>query len=255
MSRSKRRILPELERVQAARRKAKASLAVRQGAALGADAREQLAPLTDDAPASAADDRVFTFDLPDLTRTFDWSSMMNSYQAVWTPSSHIFSFPSLSLEMAPTTPTLDAAKLDALKVAEPYRVPARVPDMVQCLTGWRGWELSTAGRLEALGSSTAWPARRPMEAGCRAGARHFAPHWDCQCGVWAFKDLDRLVAAIGPKYRKTCVIGPVSLWGRVIETENGYRAQYAYPSELWLLDSSLEELGLIYDVPVRMVRA
>lgn len=80
---------------------------------------------------------------------------------------------------------------------------------------------------------------------------HLAPAWHCNCGVWAFKDVDRLVAAIGSGYNNIKVIGSVSLWGRVIETENGYRAQYAYPSELWLLDGSLEELALIYGVPVR----
>jgi hypothetical protein len=47
----------------------------------------------------------------------------------------------------------------------------------------------------------------------------------------------------------------VSLWGRVVETENGYRAEHAYPSELWLLDDSLEELGMVYDVPVRTAGA
>lgn len=70
---------------------------------------------------------------------------------------------------------------------------------------------------------------------------------------WAFKELDSLVAALGSKYEDIKVLGQVSLWGRVIETENGYRAQYAYPAELWLFDDSLEELGLVYDVPVRTI--
>jgi hypothetical protein len=30
------------------------------------------------------------------------------------------------------------------------------------------------------------------------------------------------------------VYGKVALWGRIIEHERGYRAQYAYPLELWV---------------------
>ena len=47
------------------------------------------------------------------------------------------------------------------------------------------------------------------------------------------------------------MIGSVDPWGRVIETENGFRAQYAYPKELWLLEDGLEELGWIYGVKIR----
>ncbi len=61
--------------------------------------------------------------------------------------------------------------------------------------------------------------------------------------------LDELLGALSG-YTVT-VFGQVSLWGRIIETTKGFRAQYAYPKELWLLDNSLEELGFIYGVPVR----
>lgn len=167
----------------------------------------------------------------------------------------------MTLERVAAPPAISPAKLEALKAAEPRKLAPRVPDMVEVITGWRGWTLSSCGRLEALGKDTVWPARRALEAECNrasslgrfipTGGHHFAPGWDCSCGIWAFKDLDRLVAALGSQYGGVRVIGTVSLWGRVIETVNGYRAQYAYPAELWLLDDSLEELGRIYDVPVR----
>jgi hypothetical protein len=47
------------------------------------------------------------------------------------------------------------------------------------------------------------------------------------------------------------VIGEVEIWGRVIECENGWRSEYAYPKELWLLGEGLESLSWKYGVPVR----
>lgn len=170
-------------------------------------------------------------------------------------------------------PPFDAAKLEALKAAEPYRVTQRVPDMVEVITAWRAWRVTHAAdgpRLQALGVSHVWEPRTPVEARCDKSGRsigamsgmyfpsgyssqHRAPHWECECGVWAFKDLDGLTSAL-QEYSDVRVLGNVQLWGRVIETENGYRAEKAYPSELWCFSKDLEELGLIYDIPVRTIR-
>lgn len=175
-------------------------------------------------------------------------------------------------EMKP--PAIDEAKLNALKSAEPRRAMRRSPDMVEVITAWRAWDVKLTNegwRLDALGKNCVWEPRKEISARClnnnsillpnpyglhpTSQLGHPAPQMNCDCGVWAFKNLDDLVAAIGNKYKTVRVLGSVSLWGRVIETENGYRAQYAYPSELWLLDESLEELGYIYDVPVRIAQA
>jgi hypothetical protein len=156
----------------------------------------------------------------------------------------------------PKPPTVDPSKLAALKDAEPYRVTERMPDLLGVITAWRAWGVTMGKgglRLKALGVSHVWEPRKMVDATCTKG-KHPAPRMDCECGVWAFKELDGLTSALN-KYSEVRVLGNVELWGRVIETENGYRAQYAYPSELWLLDESLEELGLVYDVPVRMIRA
>jgi hypothetical protein len=45
----------------------------------------------------------------------------------------------------------------------------------------------------------------------------------------------------------------VSLWGRVLARENGFRAQYAYPYELFLIggqDELARELRRLYAVDV-----
>lgn len=171
----------------------------------------------------------------------------------------------------PKSPTINSETLTALKTAQSQRITRRVPDYTHVLTGWRGWRVTEDNgewRLQALGQSQIWNPREILTAKCTNGgsglsqllgsstsskSSHPAPAWDCKCGVWAFRDIDLCVKAIGTEYASVKVIGSVSLWGKVIETEHGWRAQYAYPSELWLLDNSLEELGLIYDVPIRKV--
>lgn len=168
-------------------------------------------------------------------------------------------------------PSVDAAKLEALKAAEPYKVQRRMPDYVHTLTAWRAWAIVNEGgwRLKALGMNGVWEPKKVMEAECQKSSSHLslssafapktsngkhpAPSFNCSCGIWSFKELNDLVAAIGNTY-EIKVLGQVSLWGRVIETENGFRAEKAYPKELWLMSEDLEELGLIYDVPVRLVR-
>jgi hypothetical protein len=161
-------------------------------------------------------------------------------------------FPDREIPKPP--PALDRKKLNALKKAEPHRVYQKAPDRISVITAWRAWGVDGL-RLKALGQKTVWEPRKQVDAACTPGMLaskgHPAPSFDCQCGVWAFKSLDNLVGALTSNYSNVRVLGQVSLWGRVIETENGYRSQHAYPSELWLLDNSLEELGYIYDVPVR----
>lgn len=236
------------------RRKQTASLAVRQGAGLGKSARDRLKPLIDDVPD--VDDNPFdlTVAWKDMSR-----QLITSFKSNWImPSGNILIGGGTGFTFMPITypPAIDADKLEALKGAAARKVTVQVPDMVHVITGWRGWTLRN-GRLGALGIDSQWPTRQALEAECKksigfsSSGEHLAPEWSCTCGIWAFKDVDRLVAAIGGQYPAVKVIGSVSLWGKVIETENGYRAQYAYPSELWLLDNALEDLGRVYDVPIR----
>jgi len=196
-----------------------------------------------------------------------------SWASLGTSLSHALKPMWQSFDPLPAIPSVNTGKLAALKDASPYKVQARTPDYVHVLTAWRAWKVSGVSgelRLQALGGSHVWEPKQQINAKCNnssgygftlsvGGALkpitpHLAPAVDCSCGVWALKDLDRLVAAIGSSYGEIRVLGQVSLWGRVVETENGYRAQHAYPSELWLFDNSLEELGAIYDVPVRSIQ-
>lgn len=156
-------------------------------------------------------------------------------------------------EGSPTTPHIDANKLAVLKVAEPHKVTQQIPDLVEVITGWRCWGVHETFKLESLGQDTVWEPHQILQAECSVAGGHRAPQMNCTCGIWAFKELDALVEAT-VSYDNIAVLGQVSLWGRVVETENGWRAERAYPRELWILrgGEGLEELGYIYDIPIRI---
>jgi hypothetical protein len=52
----------------------------------------------------------------------------------------------------------------------------------------------------------------------------------CTCGLYAVEEPELLRAARDP-----AVIGTVDMWGRVMEHERGYRAEFAYPQRLALI--------------------
>lgn len=80
-------------------------------------------------------------------------------------------------------------------------------------------------------------------------ANHSAPIWDCTCGIYAVRDITTLPVAVSDAL---VVIGEVSLWGKVIEHGNGYRAQYAYPKRFVLQGDTIiaRELEIAYGAPV-----
>jgi hypothetical protein len=116
------------------------------------------------------------------------------------------------------------------------------------LVGWRAWAIvdSPAGlELRSLVYAHTWPAREPLQQECEAGGC-LAARWPAQphsCGIHAFKQrADAVGYPATWEARRTgfsvtsdeYVIGQVSLWGRVIEHERGFRAQFAYPYALFL---------------------
>ncbi len=117
---------------------------------------------------------------------------------------------------------------------------------VEPITGWRIWNLSEDRRrgplLHPAGSGVdAWPPREPVRARC-AGPRllglvhrpHIAPDLGCSCGVYAARSLGTFERP-RPAYPPPPVVGTVSLWGRVVEHELGWRAASAYPAQLRLV--------------------
>ena len=116
-----------------------------------------------------------------------------------------------------------AAELEV--VSTPETIPA-----------WRAWTLS--GRRDGsdlllrpvAGRSRPWLPRRPAEAACKMGRMHAAPNVGCTCGLHGTHDIDILRRTKSP-----AVLGRIAMWGRVIEHELGYRAEFAYPQRLALI--------------------
>ena len=146
---------------------------------------------------------------------------------------------------------VDAESIDIPDPAPPV-VPTP-PDVVHTITAWRGWDV-TDGTLESLGSSAQWEPRHALKAKCTSGRTHAAPDLACHCGYWSFKTRELLEQALEGYASAVEVIGQVEIWGRVIECENGFRSEYAYPKELWLLNDGMESLSWKYGVPVRSVK-
>ena len=123
------------------------------------------------------------------------------------------------------------------------------------IVGWRLWHVRLHVDEYRLESFTwhhvSWPPRGRLEASC--ALHRAAPVGDHECGIYAFRtralaeDLLRRYTGIrqyyGREYRelppvrhgRPIALGSVSLWGRILVRERGFRAQYAYPYELFLI--------------------
>jgi hypothetical protein len=154
-----------------------------------------------------------------------------------------------------------------------------VPDAIEPLVGWRYWRVDKKENLlHSLSGSKGflwWPNQR-FEARCpvikRSGIdrryryisgmrveMHDAPGEGCRCGIYAARDLSHLRRQILSGLAIN-VVGEVSLWGKLIPGSKGYRAQYAYPRRLYVIQrtadwdqSAVADALSIYGVPVETI--
>jgi hypothetical protein len=104
------------------------------------------------------------------------------------------------------------------------------------IVGWRAWrvvETPRGLRLASVLYDDVWEPGREAVARC---AHHDAPAAGCMCGFHAAKDRElALPYLVGRNDRGTVdrVLGLVALYGRVIEHEDGWRAEKAYPLRFW----------------------
>ena len=117
------------------------------------------------------------------------------------------------------------------------------------VVGWRVWRV-VGDSLRAAVWATEWPPQERFEADCLdlRPAPHASPHRGCECGVYAFKRREDAELLAREKVdNDVLALGRVSLWGRVIETERGFRGQRAYPYDLQLLGGTAELARAIRD--------
>lgn len=155
------------------------------------------------------------------------------------------------------------------------------PDYIEPVVGWRSWLVVREGeefRLRSVLYDALWPPRRELIARClhrrvpipwRKRIDHAPPAPNCACGVYAAREPEEALSYIdGRGWTDSVtvhrVIGTVSLWGRVVECERGWRASCAYPktifvpparTPLWLrVDADVIALSLTaYDVQVELL--
>ena len=118
-----------------------------------------------------------------------------------------------------------------------------IPDYISPIVGYRVWKWENTGLKSLCGER--WHPGQSLAARCRASAvagpivgrakavhdAHESPQTDCTCGVYASKSLEQLRTT---GYERCGIHGEVYLWGKVIEHERGWRAQLAYPKNLFL---------------------
>jgi hypothetical protein len=119
----------------------------------------------------------------------------------------------------------------------------------EALLGWRAWRVIERDEGPTLVSwwlNTLWPARQALEAGCRTHGSH--PVADHMCGIHAYTGREEAFAYLGrrhesrlrlvsrrPERTLAVAFGRVSGWGHAVRHTRGWRSQFAYPYELFLI--------------------
>jgi len=129
----------------------------------------------------------------------------------------------------------------------------KTPDGIEPIIAWRAWRVGTPTYLASTNNNTRW-VLGDMTAECIKSVRMYigfhdgpAPSSECPdpgCGIYAVRQLEDLIDQPGvPRVRELVnrqnyVVGQVALWGKIIEHERGYRAQYARPVSIGIFDGS-----------------
>jgi hypothetical protein len=153
------------------------------------------------------------------------------------------------------------------------------PDAIEPITALRTWRVDADLNLHSLNDQMTWVPDEWMTAKCHLAeprhANHRAPHEGCTCGLYALKDQEPSVGPGEPRSslvvlaaltrisvrgepsdgqpHPPAVMGRVHLAGKVIEHEDGYRAERARIVELLPLagrSRGIESVARRYGVPV-----
>ena len=121
--------------------------------------------------------------------------------------------------------------------------------LVQAITGYRAWNVPLfVDELRSVSQACKWLPYRRFEAEC---GQEQCNGVACSCGIYAFNKL----SAVQDSYRseernRKYLYGEVSLWGRVLECKNGYRAQFAYPKAFVNTGAIAKRMSEVFGVPL-----
>jgi hypothetical protein len=120
--------------------------------------------------------------------------------------------------------------------------PLRVVDYAE---GWRVWcvqETASGLRLASVVREADWPRGTDLIAHCDLDG-HVAPDMNCTCGIHAAREPAPLWTYLRGRDEPTTVarvLGRVALWGRVVEHDDGWRAERAFPLSFVTGDPALQ---------------
>ena len=121
-----------------------------------------------------------------------------------------------------------------------------VPMYIEPYRSYRCWQVLVEENpvtLKSISYSTKWPAREAFHATCMTQVYrgfsatepigHDTPSLHHVCGIYSVKEgvKDRLEEWC--RNKKHVVYGVVLVWGKVLEFEEGYLSEYAYPLEFY----------------------
>jgi hypothetical protein len=146
----------------------------------------------------------------------------------------------------------------------------KLPDLVGTVEGWRAWQVDeqlprfgVAPKLKSCVWDYFWAPRKAMRAECGVNGKENSDHTpgeDCTCGFHAAKNAEHLLTQMGYHnyhgggYFK--VLGRVAHWGKCVEGTLGWRAEWAYPVELYVpfeYHRFRKPLMEAYGVPVKLL--
>lgn len=110
------------------------------------------------------------------------------------------------------------------------------------LVGYRKWNAGMfSSKIQSI-RGTVWEPYAKLEAKCEKSVCCGAT---CDCGIYSWKEVSKLYPPTAPSMADPAgmlcddfdklkqVKGSVWMWGRVLQCELGYRAQFCYPKEIF----------------------
>lgn len=168
-------------------------------------------------------------ELPEISFKFERQAMLEMEQAILNGRTWNFSF----MEPQPKLPESLSEE-----------------SVVAAVCGWRRWFVGMFGdELRSFHAGEVWMPYQRMTAKCEE--KKVCHGLNCGCGLYAWKErsgADGSETYPTQPLRINHVLGEVFLWGRIIECEKGYRAQYAYPKAFMNTGGIAQCMAYLYGV-------